>query len=236
VRESHFRLISATHKRLDEEVKAGRFREDLYFRLKVVEIQIPPLRERREDILLLVKHFLETKAKELQLPIPSLLPDAERAFLAHSWPGNVRELENEIVQVLLRIDGGEILRRDHLSPRIRKDAGDAKAPLRYASQAFERRYLREALARHGGNRTRTAHALGLTRQSLHRKLRKHGIGIGIGVSVCVMGNRQEVTGKKQDARLEATGVAGVESQPGEGSRRTAPPHIPPPSHSGAKSG
>lgn len=172
VRRSDFRLVSATHRRLDEEVAAGRFREDLYFRLKVVEIELPPLRERREDILPVARYFIEAKASQLRLPRASLELEVEKALLAYSWPGNIRELENELVQALLRLGAGGSLRLEHFSPTIR---GKTKPPLRFASEDFERRYLRDALARHGGNRTRAARALGLTRQGLYKKLRRHGM-------------------------------------------------------------
>jgi transcriptional regulator with PAS, ATPase and Fis domain len=169
---SEFRLISATHKILEDEVGAGRFREDLYFRLKVVELVLPPLRDRREDILPLVSHVLKSKDPRPGIRPPSIQPEAERALVAYDWPGNVRELENEIVQALCGLGHGRKLTLEHLSSKIR---GKAKSPLRCASQDFERRYLRAVLTRHGGNRTRAARELGLTRQGLYKKLRKHGL-------------------------------------------------------------
>ncbi len=172
-RRSDFRLISASHKRLEEEVAAGRFREDLFFRLKVVGIELPPLRERPEDVLLLAQNALSCQARELGLPAPALGPAVERALLAHSWPGNVRELENEMVQALLRRGSEDILAVEHLSPLL---AGAKRAGLRSACSELERRLLQEALGRHGGNRTRTARELGLTRQALYLKLRRHGLG------------------------------------------------------------
>jgi DNA-binding NtrC family response regulator len=170
---SNFRLIAATNKRLEEEVEAGRFRADLYFRLKVVEIHIPPLRERPEDILPLARHLLTVKAGKLGLRKPSMEEEAEEALRSYSWPGNVRELENEIVQALVRLESGTELRKGHFSEMIR--GGVRRRPLRFASRDFEIRYLREVLDRHGGNRTRAARALGLTRQALYKKLRKYGM-------------------------------------------------------------
>ncbi len=172
MRSSDFRLVSATHRQLEEEVAEGRFREDLYFRLKVVEIELPPLRERREDLLPLAEHHLEAKSAQLGLPRPTLTGDAERTLLAYSWPGNVRELENEMVQALLRLDRKRQLDNQHLSHAIR---GKTESPLRFASEDFERRFLRDALVRHRGNRTRAARALGVTRQALYKKLRKYGM-------------------------------------------------------------
>jgi DNA-binding NtrC family response regulator len=180
IRKSDFRLIAATNKRLDEEVEAGRFREDLYFRLKVFEIHIPALRERGEDILPLARHFLTMKAGQLGLPKPSLEEEAEQALRSYSWPGNVRELENEIVQALMCVESETELRRSHFSATLR---GDIKRPLRFASQDFEIRYLREVLDRHGGNRTRAARALGLTRQALYKKLRKYGMEVSVSQAV-----------------------------------------------------
>lgn len=172
VQRSDFRVISATHKRLEEIVREGKFREDLLFRIKVVEIELPPLRERPEDILPLARFFLSMKSTELGLPRAVLTPEAEQALSGYSWPGNVRELENELVRAVLRLGRNEELTREHLSPAVR---GKASHPLRFASRDFEKRYLRDALARNGGNRTRTARALGLTRQALYNKLRKHGL-------------------------------------------------------------
>ncbi|MFQ5791182.1 MAG: sigma-54 interaction domain-containing protein [Acidobacteriota bacterium] len=172
VRRSNFRLVSATHRRLEVDMAAGRFREDLYFRLKVVSIEIPPLRERASDIVPLARHCIRRKASQMGVPEPSLGRQAERALVAYSWPGNVREMENEMVRALLRLGRGRVLEAEHLSPRIQRVE---KSPLRFASREFEREYLRDALVRNGGNRTRTARALGLTRQALYVKLRKHGL-------------------------------------------------------------
>ncbi len=172
IRRSEFRLISASHKILEDEVAAGRFREDLYFRLKVVELELPPLRERREDILPLVSHVLKSKGRCLGLRQPSVERAAETALVAYDWPGNVRELENEIVQALCGLGQGRKLTIEHLSPKIR---GKESSPLRCASRDFEIRYLRAVLTRHGGNRTRAARELGLTRQGLYKKLRRHGL-------------------------------------------------------------
>jgi DNA-binding NtrC family response regulator len=172
-RRSDFRLISASHKPLEEEVAAGRFREDLYFRLKVVGVDLPPLRERAEDILPLAQSALSRKAAELGLTVPGLSRDAERVVLAHAWPGNVRELENEMVQALLRLGAAKTVGLEHLSARL---GGAKPARLQRARRELERRLLEEALARHRGNRTRAAQELGLTRQALYQKIRQYGLG------------------------------------------------------------
>ena len=171
-----FRLLSATHKRLENAVKEGSFREDLFFRLKVVDIELPALRKRRDDILPLVEYFLTKKSAQLRLARPLVTQGAKRALMAYSWPGNVRELENEIVQSLLRIGQSKFLELNHLSSNIK---GRKNSPLRFASSDFEKQYLEDALARHGGNRTRTARFLGLTRQSLYNKLKKHRLLVAV---------------------------------------------------------
>jgi len=172
VRRSNFRLVSASHKDLDGEVAAGRFREDLLFRLRVVQVTLPPLRERPRDIVPLAKHCMGMSAQALGLPPRRLSSGAEKALLAYSWPGNVRELENEMVQALVRGQRGRVIEQAHLSSRL---LGRSSPGLRMASREFERRVLEETLARCGGNRTRTAESLGLSRQGLYRKLKRLGL-------------------------------------------------------------
>jgi two-component system response regulator AtoC len=173
VRRSDFRLVSATHKDLDAEVAAGRFRADLLFRLRVVQVAIPPLRERPPDIVALARHFAGAAAAELGLAPSRLSRDAESVLSTYAWPGNVRELENEIVQALVRARGSGVIDVEHLSARVRGSAPGIG--LRRASREFEKRVVQQALARHGGNRTRTALALGLSRQGLYRKLKRLGL-------------------------------------------------------------
>ena len=172
VRRSNFRLVSASHKDLDAEVAAGRFRLDLLFRLRVVQVALPPLRARPMDIIALAKHYSSVSARKLGLPPRRLSRGAEGALLAYSWPGNVRELENEIVQALVRARTGDAIEDVHFSPRVR-----CRVPqgLRHASRDFERRLVEDTLARNGGNRTRTAQSLGMSRQGLYRKLKRLGL-------------------------------------------------------------
>jgi DNA-binding NtrC family response regulator len=172
-RRSDFRLVTATHKNLEAEVRAGRFRQDLLFRLDVVRIEIPPLRERPKDIALLAHHFLDVRSRDLALARPRLSPEAEALLLVHTWPGNVRELQNEVTQALVRAVGEDEIRSDHLS--FHRRCAVSSRSLRTVSQAFERTLLTETLARHGGNRTTTARSLGISRQGLYRKLKRHGI-------------------------------------------------------------
>jgi DNA-binding NtrC family response regulator len=169
-----FRLVAATHRNLEAEVEAGRFRGDLYYRLNVVEIVLPPLRERSADLPALVRHLLHRLGRGDQ----RIDPKALACLLQYPWPGNVRELENELERAAILAGDGVITRR-HLSPRVARPgatAGQAPRTLSEQMLAAERAMLLEALARSSGNRTHAARALGLTRQGLLRKLQRHGIG------------------------------------------------------------
>jgi transcriptional regulator with GAF, ATPase, and Fis domain len=175
------RLICATNRDLMEEVRDRRFREDLYYRISVFPIRIPPLRERREDIPLLAARLLEQSSRRLGKPVRSISREALDKLVAYSWPGNVRELQNEIERaVALAPAGGEVT-VDHLSERVLCPAAvsinvpSTESSLRQARQSFERDYVVEVLRQHGGNATRAAHALGISRQMLHRKLKELGI-------------------------------------------------------------
>ena len=174
-RRSDFRLVTATHKELEGEVAAGRFRHDLLFRLSVARIHLPALRERPEDILPLARYFLEARCGRLGVAPKCLTGEAERALASHHWPGNVRELENELTQALVRSIGSQTIDVEHLS-FTRRIAGAGR--LRTVSDAFEKSLLADALARSGGNRTHAARALGISRQGLYRKLKRHGMATG----------------------------------------------------------
>jgi transcriptional regulator with PAS, ATPase and Fis domain len=174
-RRSDFRLLTATHKSLEAEVARGRFRQDLLFRLDVARIELPPLRVRPTDVAPLVDYFLEVRSRALSISRPRLSPEAEALLMAHSWPGNVRELQNELTQALVRAVGEGEIRPEHLS--MHRRCPSSTRGLRTASQAFERNLLTETLARHGGNRTMAARSLGISRQGLYRKLKRHGIAL-----------------------------------------------------------
>ncbi len=174
-RRSDFRLVAATHKDLEGEAAAGRFRHDLRFRLSVARVHLPALRERPEDILPLARHFLDARSKGLGIALKRLTGDAERALLSHYWPGNVRELENELTQALVRALGSPAIDVEHLSFGKRRPGPGC---LRSVSEAFEKGLLADALARSGGNRTHAARVLGISRQGLYRKLKRHGIAAG----------------------------------------------------------
>jgi two-component system nitrogen regulation response regulator NtrX len=173
------RVLAATNKDLEEEIREGRFREDLYFRLNVLPIHVPPLRERLEDIPLLAEHFLEEfRSRHGRGPV-GLDPSALEALRAHTWPGNVRELRN-LCERLVIMAPGETVRSEDL-PAAYRGSGPEEDPfaprwtLREGREIFERQFIRRRLAEHGNNITRTAQALGLERSHLHRKIKALGL-------------------------------------------------------------
>ncbi len=182
------RVIAATNKDLLEEMRHGRFREDLYYRLNVIPFYVPPLRERKADIPLLVDHFLDLFTNEMAgAQRKTLSPEALDLLLAHDWPGNIRELKNLVERLVIMTPGPVIRAQDvPLSPALPSTprVADAlrkpfEAPsLRDARTDFEREYIREQLARHGWNISRTAEAIGIERSNLHRKIRQYGIEAG----------------------------------------------------------
>jgi len=172
------RFISATNKNLEREVERGAFREDLYFRLKIIAIELPPLRDRREDILPMLEHFGAGYARAMGRNAPRFTPGAMALFLAYPWPGNVRELQNEVQRSLILAGDGPFIGEADLSSRLNPRGSSAPAPsLNFlaARAEFEKRFLREALLRCGHKRTRTATEIGLTRQGLFKLMRKHGL-------------------------------------------------------------
>ncbi len=175
------RIVCATNRDLANEVEKGRFRSDLYYRLMVFPIRLPPLRERREDIPLLARHFVERYAAEYRATLPGFSAEAEAALASYAWPGNIRELENEIQRLVIQAEPGCWIEVTDLSPRLRKIEGTVakvapkKGTLREMMDQVERWLISEALRDHGGNKTRTAVTLGITREGLHKKLDKLGL-------------------------------------------------------------
>jgi DNA-binding NtrC family response regulator len=177
------RLIAATNQDLEAAVRAGRFREDLYYRLRVIELLIPPLAERREDIPALVDHFLRGAAERFHRELKPLTGEALRACITHPWKGNVRELRSAIEQALLLASGPEITPADlfntsstnsnHLPlaglPASFREAKDQVV------ETFERDFLQQALQRHGGNITKAAEEVGMYRQNFQQKMRELGL-------------------------------------------------------------
>jgi len=169
------RVLSATHQDLKEAVRRGTFREDLYFRLAVFTIDIPPLRERREDIPLLAQRFLERFKGETGKRVEGFLPGAMRLLQAYAWPGNVRELRNVVERATILCDG-DMIRPEHLPPELEPAAvegGSIRVQLGETLEAVERQYLLASLSRHGGNKARTAESLGISEKTLYNKLHRY---------------------------------------------------------------
>jgi len=175
------RLIAATNRHLPDLLAAGKFREDLYYRLNVVGLSVPPLRERREDIPLLVQHFLETFAQRNRKPIKGVTPQAMDGLIRRSWPGNVRELMNAVERAVV------LARTDYLpaedfallpseeAPREQPVLSPAAAAESLALDEIEKTTILRALESAGGNKSETARRLGITRRTLHKKLKAYGV-------------------------------------------------------------
>ena len=175
------RIIAATNKELIKEVEASRFREDLYYRLNVVPIQLPPLRERKEDIPPLAEYFLKFYGEKNHRETVQILPESLDLMMRYDWPGNVRELENSIERGVI-IARSEYLTPDELPPNIRKIA---ESTTRYSSEVtvgstikeMEKEFIAQTLASVAGNRTRTAKLLGITRKTLQNKIREYKLDL-----------------------------------------------------------
>jgi two-component system nitrogen regulation response regulator NtrX len=182
------RVLSATSRNLQDEIAAGRFREDLFYRLNVVPVRLPALRERREDIPELVSHFLARFAMERRVGPPRISEEALAALQAHDWPGNVRQLRNIIERTLIMAPGDrascievDLLPAEIVDSHASASSGNSAmaimgSPLREARESFEREYLRIQIRRFSGNISRTATFIGMERSALHRKLKALGIG------------------------------------------------------------
>ncbi|HVB17113.1 MAG TPA: sigma-54 dependent transcriptional regulator [Stellaceae bacterium] len=181
------RVVASSNRELATEIAAGRFREDLFYRLNVVPIRVPPLRDRREDIPLLARHFMERGAAAARITARELGEDALAALQAYTWPGNVRQLRNVVDWLLIMAPGDtdELVHADMLpneitsiAPSVVKwDKGSEimTLPLRDAREVFEREYLLAQVTRFGGNISRTAAFVGMERSALHRKLKSLGV-------------------------------------------------------------
>jgi Nif-specific regulatory protein len=175
------RIVAATNRNLEKEVAEKRFREDLYYRLKVFPIRVPPLRERRDDIPILGEHFLKRYSAELGKSVGGFSQQAMELLQAYDFPGNVRELQNEVQRLMIQIDAGGFVTPELLSPRIRQIEGivervnPTKGTLKEMMDQLERWLLIEALREHQNKKTAAARALGITREGLHKKLRTFGL-------------------------------------------------------------
>ena len=176
------RVLAATNQDLEVAVGNGKFREDLYYRLRVIELIIPPLADRREDIPLLIEHFLQNAAERFNRPPKPLTSDALRGCVEHVWKGNVRELRSAVEQALLLAPGTEIDVADLVHAAAKpvtpgavassRSFRDAKAAV---VETFEREFLLTALRRHGGNISKAAEEIGMYRQNLQQKMKELGI-------------------------------------------------------------
>ena len=180
-RRVNVRIVAATNRNLEKEVAEGRFREDLYYRLKVFPLRVPPLRERREDIPTLAQYFLTRYTTEQGKSTGGFSQQTMELLQGYDWPGNVRELQNEVQRLVIQVDQGGFVTPDLLSPRVRQVEGmiervkPAKGTLKEMMDQLERWLLIEALREHLNNKTKAAQALGITREGLHKKLRSFGL-------------------------------------------------------------
>src|SRR5690606_12443352 len=161
-RKINVRLVAATNRNLEKEVAEGRFREDLYYRLKVFPLRVPQLRERREDVPLIAEHFLERFSNEFGKPAAGFSQQTMERLQSYDWPGNVRELQNEVQRLCIQIEAGGFVTPDMLSPRVRQVEGmiervrPTKGTLKEMMDQIERWLLIESLREHGNNKTAAA--------------------------------------------------------------------------------
>ncbi len=177
------RVVAATNKDLEKEMEEGRFRQDLYYRLNVIPLRVPPLRDRKEDIPLLVKRFLKDFSSKEGEAEKTITADALAILMRHSWPGNVRELKN-IVERLNIMKVGNVIEAGDIPLFMKKEQNpetevteDAPDSLREAKTAFEKQYIAGKLKDYDGNVSRTAEAIGLERSNLHRKIKAYGLDV-----------------------------------------------------------
>ena len=172
------RLISATNRDLTEKTKSGDFREDLFFRIKGVELHLPPLRERREDIPLLIQHYVQKFARQMDKPVPTISEDAQMALMRYPWPGNVRQLMNAL-QNMVVVTQEDRLEPRHLPPEVRiADEGEDGSAVPTGGMSLdqiEKQAIRNALRVSGGNREQAAKMLKIGERTLYRKLKEYGL-------------------------------------------------------------
>jgi DNA-binding NtrC family response regulator len=170
------RIVAATNRDLKEEIRKGTFREDLYYRLNVVNIRVPPLRERRDDIPLLAMAFLSEFAEENGKKLEGFDPKARQALYAYPWPGNVRELRNSVESAVVMASSG-LIGLDDLPPGVRSsgEERDVRVPIGSTLEEAEKILIRETLAAQGGNKSRSAEVLGIGRKTLYQKIEEYGL-------------------------------------------------------------
>ncbi len=163
------RIIAATNRVLEQEIERGTFREDLYYRLNVVSIRLPPLRERGDDVAVMARYFLQRYAREFSSRVRGFTPGALVALKKYAWPGNVRELENRVKKAVVLADRAMVSAEDlDLSPEVLEPT----LPLAQATREFQKRYVNEVLERNTGNRTKTAKDLGVDPRTIFRHLER----------------------------------------------------------------
>ena len=169
------RVICASNRDLKDEIRKGRFREDLYFRLHVFTVQLPPLRERREDVPILVQHFIEKFNGETGKHVQGVAPQAMEILQGYAWPGNIRELRNTVERAMILVDH-DVIGEEHLPPDMRPSRAET-ATLRVALglplREVEKEYILASLQRNGGNKARTAEVLGISEKTLYNKLNRY---------------------------------------------------------------
>jgi len=173
------RIIAATNKNLEDLVKEGKFREDLFYRINVINIELPPLRDRKEDIPILVNNFIKKYAVKNNITIHKIADEAMSSIMKYDWPGNIRELENEIERAVIMSDKG-LITAANLSDRLYQEKNNAvieKISLKEAKDSFERKFILEILLKNKKNVTASAKELGITRKNLHEKINKLNIKI-----------------------------------------------------------
>jgi transcriptional regulator with PAS, ATPase and Fis domain len=179
-RRVNVRFISATNKDIEAQIEKGKFREDLYYRIKIITIELSPLRRKKEDLLFLLDHFLEKYCREMKRERAYFSPPALERLLSYTWPGNVRELQSEIQRCLIFSGDDILIKEECLSPRVNPQReGCDTSPYHFAQAKaeFEKRFLNQALARWNYNKTKTAEAIGLSRQGLFKLIKRHNLSL-----------------------------------------------------------
>jgi len=169
------RIVSTSNRDIKSLIQDGRFREDLFYRLKVIDIELPPLRERREDIPLLIQHFISKFDQDSKKNVSGISGDALRILLNYSWPGNVRELENVIQRAITLSQHEEILPEDlpnTLVEEVGENIIEKGLNEKYTVEQLEKEYIKRVLIEVGGNKSKAAEILGLDRKTLYRKLQE----------------------------------------------------------------
>jgi two-component system nitrogen regulation response regulator NtrX len=178
--ETDVRVLAATNKDLEIEMEEGRFRQDLFYRLNVIPLEIPPLRDRKEDIPLLVARFIAEFCQKEGKDLKKILPDALEMLMEHNWPGNVRELKN-IIERLIIMTSSDLIKSDDIPPMIRinpkpySNSGISSDSFREARMEWEKNFIMRKLQENEGNVSRTADTIGLERSNLHRKIKGYGL-------------------------------------------------------------